>query len=72
MRSIPSTLVLCVLSVILASWPAVQTWAMGSLTHHFLSHGLYLLAGGLFGLQTARWVQSARMAQPVDEGGVSS
>ncbi|MBX5437166.1 MAG: hypothetical protein IRZ33_08110 [Alicyclobacillaceae bacterium] len=72
MRQIPSTLVLAALCLIAAAWPGVQTWAEATPVHHFLSHGLYLAAGGLFGLQTARWIHQPAALRRTDEAGVSS
>jgi hypothetical protein len=72
LRQIPTTIVLCLALIVIASWPTVQVWAEGSSVHHFLAHGLYLLAGGLFGLQTAWWAHSASVVTHTDDTGVSS
>jgi hypothetical protein len=65
MKHIPSTIAVAVLCLIAAEWPGVQAWAMASEIHHYLSHLLYLAAGGLFGLQTSWWIH-----QPVDLRGL--
>ncbi|GMA51574.1 hypothetical protein GCM10025857_29310 [Alicyclobacillus contaminans] len=72
MRYIPSTLVIAILSLILACWPGVQSWAETGPVQHFLTHWLYLLAGAMVGLQTARWAHGQLAPQTLDEGGVSS
>ncbi|MBX6351962.1 MAG: hypothetical protein IRZ10_01405 [Thermoflavifilum sp.] len=71
MRYIPSTVVLAVLCLIAAEWPGVQAWAMQSELHHYLSHLLFLLAGGLFGLQTAWWVHQPMAFSDEAEAGVT-
>ncbi|MCL6548843.1 MAG: hypothetical protein K6T30_08030 [Alicyclobacillus sp.] len=68
----PSTLVVAALCLIAAAWPGVQAWAESSEVHHFLAHGLYLLSGGLLGLQTAWWIHQPASVQRTDEAGVSS
>ena len=71
MKHIPSTVVFAALLIIFAEWPSVQSWSMLTPTHHYLVHGLYLLAGGLFGLQTSAWmVHPAPLS--LEESGVSS
>lgn len=73
MKQIPSILVLAALLIIGAAWPSVQAWSDASILHHYLVHCLYLLAGGLSGLQSARWVvQTAGVGQVDEEAGVSS
>lgn len=72
MRQIPTTLVVSALCIIFAEWPSVQSWSEITPVHHFLVHGLYLVAGGLFGLQTALWSERFSSVQSLDESGVSS
>ena len=72
MRQIPSTVVISILALVVASWPGVQNWSELTSVNHYLAHCLYLVAGGLFGLQTAWWIHSSVPVSPLDEGGVSS
>lgn len=72
MRQIPSTLVLSAIFIVLAEWPSVQTWADLTPVHHFLVHGLYLISGGLSGLQTSLWVNRPSAVHSLEESGVSS
>lgn len=72
MRYVPSTLVLSVLALILASWPSVQAWSEQTAVHHYFTHLLYLMAGALFGLQTAWWAHRQVNAPGLEERGVSS
>jgi hypothetical protein len=71
-RHIPSTLVIAVLLLVFASWPGIQAWAEAGTVHHYLSHFLYLVSGGLVGLQTAWWISNRLSVPQLDEGGVSS
>lgn len=71
-KYVPSIVVVSVLLLIFASWPAVDAWSELTANNHFLVHCLFLIAGGLFGLQTSRWVTSTTNMPAVDEGGVSS
>ena len=68
MRQIPSTLVLSALLIVFAEWPTVQGWADVTVIHHYFVHTLYLLAGGLFGLQTAWWLHQPAAVQTLEEG----
>ncbi|WDL95599.1 hypothetical protein [Alicyclobacillus sp. ALC3] len=73
MRQIPSTLVLAAVCILVAAWPSLQGWADATAVHHYLIHSLYIIAGGLVGLQTSWWVhQPASMAHVEEERGVSS
>lgn len=72
MRQIPSTLVIAVLLLVFASWPGIQAWSESGIIHHYLVHLLYLVSGGLVGLQTAWWVTNHATVSQLDEGGVSS
>jgi hypothetical protein len=69
---VPSTIVGSVLALIIASWPAVQVWSHESAVNHYFAHLLYLLAGALFGLQTAWWAHPTANVARFDDGGVSS
>ncbi|MDQ0191486.1 hypothetical protein JI721_03345 [Alicyclobacillus cycloheptanicus] len=73
MKQIPSTLVLAAVCILFASWPSVQTWADATSVHHYLIHGLYIIAGGFTGLQTSWWLHQPSAVQHVEEeSGVSS
>lgn len=72
MKQIPSTLVLAAVCILGASWPSLQAWAEATPAHHYLIHGLYIIAGGLVGLQTSWWIHQSTPIQHVEESGVSS
>lgn len=72
MKYVPSTVVISVLLLIFVSWPSVEAWSNATLVHHFWVHCVYVLSGGIFGLQTARWMSSVVPASLLSEGGVSS
>lgn len=72
MKQIPSTLVLAAVCILVASWPSVQTWADTASVHHYLIHGLYIIAGGLVGLQTSWWIHQPAPLAHMEESGVSS
>lgn len=67
MKQIPSTLAISVLLIIGAEWPSVQQWSDTQVLHHYLVHGLFLLAGGLIGLQSAIWMDQPQSLSTVDE-----
>lgn len=71
-KRFPSMLVAAVLFLVFAAWPTVEQWAELTAAHHYLVHALYLVAGGLFGWQTSRWVNQPATAQGLDDAGVSS
>jgi hypothetical protein len=71
-KYVPSTIVGSVLALIVASWPTVQAWSEASAVNHYFAHLLYLLAGALFGLQSAWWAHSSVSVARYDDGGVSS
>lgn len=72
MKQIPSTLVLSALCILFASWPSLQAWSDATSVHHYLTHGFYILAGGLVGLQTCWWMHAPSRIQHVEESGVTS
>jgi hypothetical protein len=72
MRQVPTTIVLAVLSLIIASWPGIETLGRMTSSSHYLIHCLYILSGGLFGLQTSWWSTQSNHTQVADEGGVTS
>lgn len=57
MVQIPITLVIALMAIVTALWPGVASWSETSSLHHALTHGLYLLAGALVGLQIAWWTR---------------
>lgn len=72
MKYVPITVVISALLLIFASWPSVDAWSDATLVHHFWIHCVYVLSGGVFGFQTARWMTSEIPASLLNEGGVSS
>ncbi|GMA64825.1 hypothetical protein NZD89_05505 [Alicyclobacillus fastidiosus] len=57
MTRVPLTLVVALFLITLAEWPSVAAWSELTDVHHALVHGLFLVAGGLFGLQIAWWTR---------------
>ncbi|WP_206922371.1 hypothetical protein [Alicyclobacillus suci] len=76
MTRVPLTLVIALFLIGTANWPSVAAWAEETNLHHALVHGLLLIAGSLFGLQTAWWMHlnesETWAAQQEEEGEVTS
>jgi len=73
LKQVPLTVVVSILLLVLAAWPAIQSWAVVDATHHLLYHLLFAASGGVLGLQTAWWMhQSENTDVASDEPGVSS
>ncbi|MCL6631125.1 MAG: hypothetical protein K6T63_00710 [Alicyclobacillus herbarius] len=72
MKQVPLTLVLMAVCLVAVNWPSIQTWATANMIHHYLAHGLYLIAGACLGLQTSRWLTSTRSDVISEDTGVSS